>query len=179
MSHVALARTIEIFTTRLITLGRLLVLAETQWRETARNPETLLVARLAEDMLPLPYQIVFACNQPNDFVAWCGNGPAPKTDPSIIDFLRMKQHVDATIERLTQAKVQADDSVFERDKRIELPGGSYLVLRGDRYVEDWLLPNFYFHLVTAYDVLRHAGVQIGKADYMAHLAGEVRSATAG
>ncbi|HEX4768139.1 MAG TPA: DUF1993 domain-containing protein [Lichenihabitans sp.] len=179
MSHVAMARTVEIFTTRLGTLSRLLDLAETQWREAARDPETLLAARLAEDMLPLPYQIVFACNQPNDFVAWCGNAPAPKADPSTLNVVKMKQHVDATIEHLTEAKTRADDSLFERDKRIELPGGSYLVLRGDLYVEDWLLPNFYFHLVTAYDVLRHAGVQIGKADYMAHLAGQVRAATPG
>ena len=179
MSNVMLARTAEIFTARLTTLGRLLTLAETQWRETARDPETLLAARLAEDMLPLPYQIVFACNQPNDFVAWCGDGAAPKVDPSRLGFSTMKQHVDATIERLTHAKAQADDGVFRRDKRIELPGGSYLVLRGDLYVDDWLLPNFYFHLVTAYDILRQQGVRIGKADYMAHLARQVRSPVQG
>ena len=41
------------------------------------------------------------------------------------------------------------------------------------------MPNFYFHLVTAYDILRHEGVQIGKADYMRHLAAQVRPAKAG
>ena len=63
-----------------------------------------------------------------------------------------------------------------REKRVDLMHGMFMVLSGRDYVDEWLLPNFYFHLVTAYDLLRREGVQIGKADYMAHLHGRVQRA---
>jgi hypothetical protein len=87
--------------------------------------------------------------------------------------------VQSAIGYLAEATAAADDGVFGRDKRIDLPAGRFISLPGQLYVEEWLMPNFYFHFVTAYDILRHGGVQIGKADYMAHLAGHVRSAKAG
>ncbi len=174
MPETVLARATLIFSTRLRTLGRLLDTAGTQWREKGLDPETLLAARLAPDMFPLPHQIVFACNQANELAAWCTDGTAAKTDPTRLAFPELKEHIQATIGRLTAATAGVGDSVLQREKRRELQGGAYLVLPGTLYIEDWLIPNFYFHLVTAYDVLRHAGVQIGKADYMAHLAGRVR-----
>ena len=179
MSDTMLRRTTETFTTRLQTLVRLLDRAEAQWREKARDPEPLLDARLAPDMLPLRNQIVFTCNQPNDFAAWCTGGARSTVDPAQFGLAQFKQHIADTISRLAEATGRVDDGVLARDKRIQLPGGAFLVLPGRDYVEDWLMPNFYFHMVTAYDILRHEGVQIGKPDYMAHLAGHVRQAGQG
>jgi hypothetical protein len=179
MSRSALTRITEVFTTRLQTLTRLLDIAEAQWREKACDPASILTARLADDMVPFPHQIVYACNQPNHFAAWCAGTPPPQTDPTTLDFAGLKQHVQRAIDHLAEATGPADDSVLERDKRIDLQAGMFISLPGVLYVEDWLMPNFYFHLVTAYDILRHEGVQIGKADYMRHLAGHVRPAKAG
>jgi hypothetical protein len=174
MAETVLARATGIFRTRLETLGRLLDTAAAQWRERTLDPETLLASRLAPDMLPLPHQIVFACNQPNDLAAWCTGSTTVRTEPGDLAFPQLKQHVEATIGRLTEATEALADDVLLREKRVELREGAYLVLPGQIYIEDWLMPNFYFHLVTAYDVLRHEGVRIGKADYMAHLAPRVR-----
>jgi len=179
MSRSALTRIIEVFTTRLQTLDRLLDIAEAQWREKARDPASILTARLADDMVPFPYQIVYACNQPNHFAAWCAGTAPPQTDPTKLDFAGLKQHVQRAIGYLAEATGPVDDGVLARDKRIDLQAGMFISLSGALYVEDWLMPNFYFHLVTAYDILRHEGVQIGKADYMQHLAGHVRPAKAG
>lgn len=175
MSDDVLARSIEIFTTRLQVLHRLLGLAEDQWREAGRDPEALVAARLAEDMFPLPYQIVFACNQPNELMAWCSGGTAAETAKTL-DFAGMKRHIEETIGHLDEAVKALDDSALDRDKHIKLMAGMALDLPGRLYIEDWLMPNFYFHIVTAYDILRHEGAQIGKADYMAHLADRVRKA---
>jgi uncharacterized protein len=175
MSDSVLKRTTEIFTTRLQTLGGLLDAAGTQWREKAKDPETFLAARLADDMFPFPYQIVFTCNQPNQFAAWCVDAAAPEADPATLNFAGLKRHVRDTIAYLAGATAGVDDRVLGREKLIDLPGGRFISLTGTHYVEEWLLPNFYFHLVTAYDILRHEGVQIGKANYMAHLASRVRS----
>jgi hypothetical protein len=179
MSRLALIRITEVFTTRLQTLARLLDIAEAQWREKARDPASILTARLADDMVPFPYQIIYACDQPNNFAAWCAGETPPRTDPTTLDFAGLKQHVQGAMGYLAKATGPVDDGVLARDKRIDLPAGMFISLPGALYVEDWLMPNFYFHLVTAYDILRHEGVQIGKADYMRHLAAHVRPAKAG
>jgi hypothetical protein len=175
MSNSSMMRITETFATRLQVLARLLEVAEGQLRDKARDPGTLLTARLADDMLPFPYQIVFTCNQPNQFAGWCIGAAPARTDPSSLDFAGLKAHVRDALQYLRDSIGQLDDGVLERDKRVELSGGRYVILPGPLYVDDWLLPNFYFHLVTAYDILRHEGVQIGKVDYMAHLAGRVRT----
>jgi hypothetical protein len=178
MSNSSMTRITEIFTTRLHVLARLLEIAEAQLRDKARDPEILLSARLAEDMLPFPHQIVFCCNQPNQFAAWCIDVASPQTDPAMLDFAGLKKHVRDTLHYLADSTGKVDDTVLERDKRIDLMGGRYVILSGAPFVDDWLMPNFYFHLVTAYDILRREGVQIGKADYMAHLARRVGVAKA-
>ena len=64
--------------------------------------------------------------------------------------------------------------MLDRDKRVELVNGMHLILAGNLYIDEWLMPNFYFHLVTAYDILRREGIDIGKKDYLAHLAPHIR-----
>jgi hypothetical protein len=74
------------------------------------------------------------------------------------------------------AQVAADDSKLSEQVRIDLSPGIYAQMSGREYVDDFLVPNFYFHLVTAYGVLRMSGVAIGKRDYMLHLVPLVRQA---
>ena len=175
MTETALTPIASIFLTRLQTLSRLLVLAETQWRGKRVDPNSLLAARLAVDMLPLPHQIVFACKHANEFAAWATGGVAAENDPTQLDYNQLKQLVELTIRRLKAAGIKADPAVLERIKRVELREGLHMDLPGRVFVDDWLMPNFYFHLVTAYDILRHSGVMIGKADFLAHLAGHIRA----
>lgn len=169
------ARIIETFSSRLQTLCRLLTLAETQWREKGWHVEMLRGVRLA-DMYPLTHQVVFTCNQPNDFITWCVGGEGPKADPAAMTFLHLKPYVETTLDRIRSEAPRVTDGLLDRDKRIDLANGMFLVLTGLEYVNDWLLPNFYFHLVTAYNLLRGEGVVIGKADYMAHLQDRVQRA---
>jgi hypothetical protein len=168
------ARALRIFSSRLETLARLLDVAAKQWRDAGRDPEALRTVRLAEDMLPLTHQIVFTCNQAHDFVTWCTGTEAPKPDADALAYADLKPHVEATLARLAAATPQITDALVARDRRVNLMHGMYVDLSGADYLDDWLLPNFYFHLVTAYDLLRREGVSIGKADYMAHLHGRVQ-----
>lgn len=173
MMNAPIARTVEIFSSRLQTLSRILGLAETQWREKGWHVEMLRGVRLA-DMYPLTHQVVFTCNQPNDFVSWCIGGEAPKADPAAMAFTEAKPYVQATLGRLEAAAPEMADGLLDRDKRIDLANGMFVILAGRDYVDDWLLPNFYFHLVTSYNLLRGEGVVMGKADYMAHLQDRVQ-----
>lgn len=176
MTTNTLARASEIFSSRLKTLLYLLGKAEEQWKAEGTDLGGLLAGRLAPDMLPLPHQIVFACNQANDLAAWLEGSERSRLKADELSLAELRAHVEATIVRQQDTVAKADDELLDRVKHIELMDGMSIDLPGPDYIDDWLLPNFYFHVVTAYDILRHLGVTIGKADFMAHLAGRVRRA---
>jgi len=66
------------------------------------------------------------------------------------------------------------DGADERDCSIEIPNGMVIEMDGLRLLRSWSLPHFYFHVVTAYDILRHNGVQIGKQDYASQVGAFIR-----
>ncbi|MEC4803867.1 MAG: DUF1993 family protein [Jaaginema sp. PMC 1079.18] len=70
---------------------------------------------------------------------------------------------------LLLTNINAEDEKLTEITRIDLSQDFYIELSGIAYANEFLIPNFYFHLVTAYDILRMIGVPIGKRDYMMHL----------
>ncbi|MEL7430513.1 MAG: DUF1993 domain-containing protein [Pseudomonadota bacterium] len=151
-----------IFQSRLTTLAHLLKTAQTHFES-----ESFLQQRIVADMLPFSTQVAFTCNQPRNFALWCDGKPADNLDPSVTSLVQAYEHIANTQERL--AGINATDEKLTEVTRIDLSQGVYLELSGNAYANDFLIPNFYFHLVTAYDILRMAGVAIGKQDYMLHL----------
>ncbi|QNV05841.1 DUF1993 family protein [Shewanella algae] len=83
-------------------------------------------------------------------------------------------HINNTKQLLLAA--QSDDSKMLEVTRIELGQGSNIDLPATLYINDFLITNFYFHMVTAYDILRYKGLDISKPDYMLHLASLVKQA---
>jgi len=88
-------------------------------------------------------------------------------DPDVISLAQAYEHI-ANTQKLVSG-INVDDQKLSELARIDLNEGRYIELSGDAYVNEFLMPNFYFHLVTAYDILRMAGVPIGKQNYMIHL----------
>ncbi|MBO9575417.1 MAG: DUF1993 domain-containing protein [Sphingobium sp.] len=172
MSDDLAQRAAKIFRTRLQSLSDWMGKAEARLSATEGGITGLMAARMAPDMYPFPYQIVFACNQAHEFIAWCRGESYSQPDPTALHWLALKDHVAQTMTALDEA-VAAGVAALP-DKHIDLMGQAHLDLSGRRYVDDWLLPNFYFHLVIAYALMRNHGVDVGKVDYMAHLAGDVR-----
>jgi uncharacterized protein len=152
-----------IFSSRLDTLSHLLEIAE---RHFADDIESLLQRRIAPDMLPFGTQIAFTCNQPRNFALWGLGQSADNLNPEVTAFAAARGHISSTLALLASLKVA--DSKLSEIIRIELGQGLYAELSGSSYVDDFLIPNFYFHLTTAYDILRMAGAPIGKQDYMKH-----------
>ena len=114
---------------------------------------------------------------PRGFSQWCAGQPidnlARESVASIGDV-----HATLAATRQLVAGIEADDARLEETKRIGLGPGRYCELPGHRYVADYLLPNLYFHVTTAYAILRHLGAPLGKADYMRFLAPLVRQEAA-
>ena len=155
------------FQSRLETLEHLLKTAQTHFTD-----ESFLQKRIAPDMFPLGTQIAFTCNQPHNFSLWCDGKPVNNLDPEVVSLAQAYGHIANTKKLLSDIKVE--DKKLAEEIRLDLGEGLYVELTGSVYVNEFLIPNFYFHLVTAYDILRLAGVPIGKKDYMMHLVPLVR-----
>ncbi|NJL22808.1 MAG: DUF1993 domain-containing protein [Leptolyngbyaceae cyanobacterium SM1_3_5] len=158
----------SLFQSRLATLEHLLKSAQTHFG----GDESFLQKRIAADMFPFGTQIAFTCNQPRNFALWCDGKPADNLDPDVTSLTQAYEQIANTNELLLSINV--DDTKLTEMARIDLGQSLYIDLSGSAYVNEFLIPNFYFHLVTAYDILRMAGVPIGKRDYMMHLVPFIR-----
>lgn len=129
--------------------------------------EELLQSRLAPDQYPFIKQVQLACDQAKSFAPRL-NGQTPPSIPDDDKTMEdLKHHIDATIEILSAVKPE-DVEGKEDVQNIELP---YIPLKlsGFTLAFGMAVPNFYFHLTTAYAILRHNGVELGKADYLGQL----------
>ncbi|MEZ5773304.1 MAG: DUF1993 domain-containing protein [Hyphomicrobiaceae bacterium] len=129
------------------------------------DPAVLVGARLFADMHPLSRQVQTAC----DFAKGAGGRLAgvelPKYEDNEQTFGELKARIEKTVAFLAGLDPARFEGSDERRVSIRI-GGRDLDLAGSDYLFGLALPNFYFHLTTAYDILRHNGVEIGKKDYM-------------
>lgn len=154
----------RLFDTRLDVLEHIVSIGEKHFG----NADAFLDKRLAEDMLPFTAQIAFACNAPRGFSQWCAGEAIENLKP---DSLKTIADVRAAIAqtRALVAGISADDAKLDEIKRVGLGPGRYCELPGHRYVADYVVPNLYFHVTTAYAILRMLGAPVGKADYLGFL----------
>ncbi|WP_310485045.1 DUF1993 domain-containing protein [Chamaesiphon sp. VAR_48_metabat_403] len=154
----------NIFSSRLDTLSHLLQVVENHFTDDVAS---IFQQRIATDMLPFGTQIAFTCNQPRNFALWCLGQSANDLNPEVGSLDDARGHISSTQTLL--ASISVTDLQLAEIARIDLAQGRYLELSGCSYVDDFLMPNFYFHLTTVYDILRMAGAPIGKHDFMMHL----------
>lgn len=167
---------LELLAARLETLSAVLDKAEEWAAEAGVALDDLAAARLAGDMHPLAWQVAGTCTQPLQFVAWSRGADLPNEVQPVVDWAEARAVLADTI-ALLAAEVAAVTPEAKRpeSKRIVLERmGVYLELSAQRYFDDWILPNLYFHLTTAYAILRMKGVPLGKADFMRHIGGDIR-----
>lgn len=133
-------------------------------------------ARLAPDMYTLAQQIQLACDYARNGTArLTGRRPSTaRNDEKSLDDL--KARVVATVAALKRVKPDAFVGAEKRDCSIPLSPELTIEMDGLSFLRAWALPHFYFHLVTAYDILRHNGVIIGKQDYLSQVGDFIRPA---
>lgn len=149
--------------------------------------EMLLSERLASDMFPLSTQIRFACVQALEGVYRLKGESFPQSIDILLEEGRNADKHPGTIADAqtriaeTMAIVNAmsanDDPDRERPITHALPNGMIFDLSAKQYSRDWALAQFYFHVVIAYAILRSKDVEIGKADYAAHMFAFLRPGT--
>jgi hypothetical protein len=151
--------------------------------------EALLAARLAPDMFPLSTQVRFACRQSLEGLHRLKHEEFPPAVDQLLDEGRLGAErpgtIDAALARIseTMATLEQDGGAIDIDPKSKLahtlPNGMTFDFTAEQYVRDWALPQFYFHLMTAYTILRAQGIELGKADYVSHLFGFIRPETTG
>jgi len=129
------------------------------------DPTVLANARLFPDMLPLKRQVQIACDNAKGAVARLAGVEIPKHEDTEETFADLKARIAKTLAFVETIKPAQIDGSEEKNIHLKL-GSREVDWKGMQYLLGYALPNFYFHAVTAYDILRHCGVELGKRDYI-------------
>ena len=141
--------------------------AEAFANERGQPSADLVQTRLAADMLPLAGQVQRASDAAKGGVARLANTQAPAFPDVETTVDELRQRIDRTVEFLRS--LRAEDIDGNEDLPIDLKlRGVKNTLRAEDYVLEVVIPNFFFHVTTAHDILRHQGLKIGKRDYLGH-----------
>jgi uncharacterized protein YndB with AHSA1/START domain len=164
------------FAPMLGSLARLLDKGAEHALAKGQEPSALVQARLFPDMFPLHRQVQLACLHARHGAARL-TGREPQAYPDELGSIEeLKALIVSTVAELSAVPASAFEGAEERDIVMPLPGDRVLEMKGFQFLRDWTLPHFYFHVVTAYDILRHQGVEIGKRDYLSYIGGAIRAA---
>jgi hypothetical protein len=131
------------------------------------DPVALLQYRLAPDMLPFTRQIQIACDSAKNGVARISGVDAPRFEDNEATFPELKVRIQKTLDYLETVPAQSMDGTEEKDITFPIGRDKTRTMKAEAYLKHWAMPNFYFHITMAYAILRHNGVDLGKADYLA------------
>jgi hypothetical protein len=129
------------------------------------DPAALTTYRLFPDMLPMTNQVQIACDAAKGAVARLAGVEIPKHEDTEQTLSDLKARIAKTIEFVESFKPAQLDGTEDKDILLKV-GGKEINIKGMQYLLGRALPNFYFHVTTAYNILRHNGVEIGKRDYI-------------
>jgi uncharacterized protein len=130
------------------------------------DPAALLQFRLAPDMLPFTRQVLIACDHAKNGVTRISGVEAPKFDDTETTFPELKARIRKTLDYLGTVPPERLDGTEDKDITFPVGRESTRTMKAEAYLKHWALPNFFFHVTMAYAILRHNGVQLGKADYL-------------
>lgn len=132
------------------------------------EPSVLLNSRLYPDMFPLSRQIQIACDIVNRGAARLAGTEPPQFEDNETTFPQLIERIQKTISHLNTFKPEQIDG--SEEITITLPiRDNTLSFHGMQFLLYFILPNLYFHVTTAYDILRHCGVELGKRDFLGQI----------
>ncbi len=135
-----------------------------EWHPKGMQEEALLNSRLISDQFPFVRQVTVACDNAKGAAARLAGIEPPKFEDNEKTVAELKARIDKTIEFMKTVK--PEQIIGQEDREITLPYWDGKKMKAFDYATNYLIPNFYFHVTTAYSILRSNGVQIGKGDYI-------------
>jgi uncharacterized protein len=165
MSITMYSASVPVFVRLLTNLGQWLDKAEAHAALKKFDTSVYLSARLAPDMLPFTRQIQIACDGAKFAVARLAGVESPKFEDNETSVAELRGRVAKVIDYLQSVPAAQIDGSEDKDIVIPRRDGS-MTMKGEAYLKHFALPNFYFHMTTAYALLRHNGVELGKSDFL-------------
>lgn len=170
MSNLMYRSSAPVFVHNLKNLSAILKLAARDARARGIDPQVLLNARLAPDMHPLLRQVQIATDNAKGASARLAGVAPPVFEDKETTFAELEERIRRTLGFIRGLKAAQFEGSEAREIAMTLPIGK-LAFSGADYLNGWALPNFYFHCTTAYTILRHNGVQLGKANFLGPVPG--------
>jgi uncharacterized protein len=165
MSFSMYAASIPAFTSTLGALAKILDKAAAHCEAKKIDPAALLTMRLYPDMFTFTKQVQLACDFAKN-TAGRLTGEPPKFPDDEKSFDELKARIGKTLDYLKGFKAADIDATTDKDVTFPIGPQQTMTLKGAQFLVNMALPNFYFHATTAYDILRHAGVELGKRDFL-------------
>jgi len=156
---------IPIFVRVLTNLKGILVKGAAHAESRKLDPSVLTGDRLYPDMFPLTRQVQIACDTAKNSAARLAGVEAPKHEDTEKTFAELQARVDKVLGYLKGFEPKQIEGSEERTIKMPSPGGE-VSFRGEDYLVYFALPNLFFHATTAYNILRHDGVELGKMDFL-------------
>ncbi len=158
---------IPVFKTMLSNLNYFLDKAQAHAEAKKFDPAVLLQARLSPDMLPLTSQVLIACDACKLGIARISGVAAPKFDDTEKTIPELKARIQKTLDYLGSVPAEALDGKEDTEVTFPIGRDATRTMTAEAYLKHHAMPNFFFHVTTAYALLRHNGVDLGKKDYLA------------
>ena len=156
---------VPVFTRMLANLGNVLDKGAKHAEAKKIDPSVLIGARLYPDMFPLARQVQIATDHAKGCSARLAGQELPVYEDKEASFLQLLERVNRTLEFVRGFTPAQIDGSEEREVVLQMRTGP-LKLTGQQYLLNVAMPNFYFHVTTTYDILRHNGVEVGKRDFV-------------
>jgi hypothetical protein len=157
---------VPVFQHMLRNLSHILDKGEAHAEARKIDPAALTQFRLAPDMLPFTRQVLIACDAAKNGVARISGVEAPKFDDKETTFAELKARIQKTLDYLATVPASALDGTESKEITFPVGRDTKRTMTAETYLKTWSLPNFFFHITTAYAILRHNGVELGKSDYL-------------
>jgi hypothetical protein len=157
---------LPVFKAMLGNLSHILDKAQAHAEAKKFDPAALLQFRLAPDMLPFTRQILIACDAAKNGVARISGVEAPKFEDNEATFPELKARIQKTLDYLASVPRESLDGTEDKDITFPVGREATRTMKAEAYLKHWAMANFFFHITMAYAILRHNGVELGKADYL-------------
>jgi hypothetical protein len=165
MSNLMYSMSVPVFVRMLGNLSAILEKGAAYAEAKKIEPSVLLNARLYPDMFPLALQVRIAGDYAKGAAARLTGNEPPKYEDNETTFAELNARIARTLEYVQSHDPERFQGSDERDIELKIRG-EMRRFKGAHYLSHIVLPNFYFHITTAYGILRHNGVELGKADFV-------------
>ena len=168
MSNLFYAQVVTGFSHTLLSLSQVLDKAAAHAERSGFDAQNLLTARLFPDMFPCTRQFQIATDSAKGAAARLTGVEAPRWEDNEQTVAELQARITKARDYLATFTAAQFDGAAARPIEVKTPAGTF-AFTGETFLHRWAVPNFYFHCTTAYNLLRHGGVPVGKFDFLGAL----------